>query len=283
MPLRIAEHGHEQVDAFLWGLLPDNDGVSKRWGERFHVSHRHPFQLLSYVGEDCAGAIQLVQPDKVEAFLSQQNAHIQWLSPAELEDRVKTVLRDQSATRFAQDHGQFSLAGAQPKIALHYDSKGKRWGIPEGSIPTTHILKPATDDFDGKAEVEHLCLRLAAKLNFAVPPTQVIDVGGTQVFVARRYDRTPDGMHRIHQEDMCQALSHPPHHKYQNQGGPGPLEIVNLLRTSSSKPEERRLAILRCLGVQLAHRGNRCARQELLSADCRQRPGSFGTPLRFDQ
>ncbi len=42
---------------------------------------------------------------------------------------------------------------------------------------------------------------------------------------------------RLHQEDLCQALAVPPRHKYQNEGGPGPREIVDLLRTNSSQPE----------------------------------------------
>ncbi len=238
MPLRTTEHPHDRVDAFLWGLLPDNDGVLKQWGERFQVSHRHAFQLLSKVGEDCAGAIQLVQPDKVDRFLNHKNDNVNWLTAAEVEDRIHALLRDHSATRFARDHGQFSLAGAQPKIALHYDRQKKRWGIPEGSVPTTHILKPATDDFEGKAEVEHFCLRLAGKLGFPVPATQVINFGGAPVFVARRYDRTRDGKRRIHQEDMCQALGHLPQKKYENQGGPGAAEIAALLREHSSEPVE---------------------------------------------
>ena len=35
---------------------------------------------------------------------------------------------------------------------------------------------------------------------------------------------------RIHQEDLCQALGVPPSRKYQNEGGPGPKEIVGLFR-----------------------------------------------------
>ena len=47
----------------------------------------------------------------------------------------------------ARDAGQFSLAGAQPKTALVFD--GQRWGVPYGPTPTTHILKPPSDVFDG--------------------------------------------------------------------------------------------------------------------------------------
>ena len=240
MPLRQAEHGQDQVEPFLWGLLPDNDRILKQWGERFHVSPRHPFQLLCHVGEECAGAVQLIRPDQIEAWRNHREDGVRWLKPPEIDDRIATLLRDHSATRLAGDRGQFSLAGAQPKIALHYDPKRKRWGVPEGSIPTTHILKPAADEFDGKAENEHFCLRLAGELGFAVPRSEVLQLGGAPCFVVKRYDRkVVDGrVLRIHQEDLCQALGHRPQTKYQNQGGPGAAAIVSLLRKQSSKSEE---------------------------------------------
>lgn len=60
MPLAAAAHGHTRIEAFLWGLLPDNEFVLDRWAKRFHVSARSAFALLSHVGEDCAGAVQFV-------------------------------------------------------------------------------------------------------------------------------------------------------------------------------------------------------------------------------
>ncbi len=47
MPLAAAEHGHRPVEAFLWNLLPDNEAVLARWAQRFQVSGRNPFALLS--------------------------------------------------------------------------------------------------------------------------------------------------------------------------------------------------------------------------------------------
>ncbi len=38
------------------------------------------------------------------------------------------------------------------------------WRVPEGPTPTTHNLKPATGPFDGYAENEHFCLKLAQRL-----------------------------------------------------------------------------------------------------------------------
>src|SRR5580704_13899719 len=58
MPLALAEHGHATVDAYLWGLLPDNEIIIERWARRFQVSARNAFALIAHVGEDCAGAIR---------------------------------------------------------------------------------------------------------------------------------------------------------------------------------------------------------------------------------
>jgi HipA-like protein len=57
MPLAAAEHKHDPIEAFLWGLLPDNQVVLERWAKRFQVSARNAFGLISNVGEDCAGAV----------------------------------------------------------------------------------------------------------------------------------------------------------------------------------------------------------------------------------
>jgi len=47
MPLASAEHGHARIEAFLWGLLPDNDRVLENWGRRFQVSPRNVFRLIT--------------------------------------------------------------------------------------------------------------------------------------------------------------------------------------------------------------------------------------------
>ena len=67
MPLALAEHGHAKIDPFLWGLLPDNEMVLDRWARKFQVSARNAFGLIACVGEDCAGAIQFVRPQRLEA------------------------------------------------------------------------------------------------------------------------------------------------------------------------------------------------------------------------
>jgi len=241
MPLTASEHRHDLIEPFLWGLLPDNDGVLRRWGTRFQVSPKNAFALLSHVGEDCAGGIQFVRPEKIESWkAAPPKGKVDWLGRNELNERMELLLRDHAATRSGSDLGQFSLAGAQPKIALFYDEGKKRWGIPSGSTPTTHILKPATGAFDGLAENEHFCLRLAKECGFATASSRVEYFGECPVIVVERYDRLRQskGVLRIHQEDFCQALGRSPQQKYQNEGGPSANEILSLIRRYSSNHAE---------------------------------------------
>lgn len=245
MPFAATDHKHATIDAFLWGLLPDNDGVLKRWGERFHVSSRNAFRLLMHVGEECAGAVQLVQADQADEWLSTSTSgRVKWLNDTEIAERMSLLLKDHSATRISTDQGHFSLAGAQPKTALHYDPKGDRWGVPSGSTPTTHIFKPSTGDFDGYVENEHFCMALARKLGLSAASSVIRRFGDVPVIIVERYDRLRTGAKvlRIHQEDMCQALARMPHLKYQNQGGPSAVEVMQLVRQHSTArdTDERR-------------------------------------------
>ena len=118
MPLGTARHGHASVTSLLWGLLPDSEFILGQWGRRFHVSPRNPFALLAHAGEDCAGAVQFVGRERLDAFLTARPGEVEWLTEADVASRLRRLQADASAWRTAEDTGQFSLAGAQPKTAL---------------------------------------------------------------------------------------------------------------------------------------------------------------------
>ena len=82
MPLAAKEHGPAAIEAFLWGLLPDNEFVLDRWARKFQVSARNVFALISHVGEDCAGAVQFVLPDRVAAIKNGEQDKTEWLTEA---------------------------------------------------------------------------------------------------------------------------------------------------------------------------------------------------------
>lgn len=238
MPLAALDHPHDRIEAFIWGLLPDNEYILDRWAKKFQVSSRSPFALIANVGEDCAGAVQFVRPDRLEAVLDAQAPDIAWLTEADVAERLRQLRSDNSAWRRPGDSGQFSLAGAQPKTALLF--RDGRWGVPSGRTPTTHILKPPSAEFDGHAENEHLCLALARAVGLPTATSTVMRFEDEIAFVVERYDRliTHESIQRIHQEDMCQAAGISPMRKYENEGGPGVTQILEILRGSSSAPEE---------------------------------------------
>ncbi|HWL88354.1 MAG TPA: type II toxin-antitoxin system HipA family toxin [Polyangiaceae bacterium] len=238
MPLALAEHRHGAVDPYLWGLLPDNELILERWAQRFQVSARNAFALLAHVGEDCAGSVRFVRPERRGVLATGSEDRVDWLHEREIAARLRTLREDASAWRQATDTGQFSLAGAQPKTAFFFD--GKRWGIPSGTIPTTHILKPGAPGLDGHAENEHFCLLLARELGMAVASSRVERFEDEVAIVVERYDRfrTERGFVRVHQEDICQALAIHPARKYENEGGPGARDVVALLREYSGEPTE---------------------------------------------
>lgn len=244
MPLAARSHGHREINAFIWGLLPDNDRTLERWARQFHVSARNAFALIGNVGEDCAGAVQFVRPERLEEI--GQGGTVEWLDENEIAKRLNSVLTDASTGRTARDNGQFSLAGAQPKTALL--KFGDRWGVPSGRIPTTHILKPPSRLLPGHAENEHLCLRVAASLGLRTVESRVVFFRDQAAICVTRYDRYPLDdtsdlplIARLHQEDMCQAMAVHPERKYQNEGGPGPEDILRLIRDSAADPDRRGL------------------------------------------
>jgi serine/threonine-protein kinase HipA len=186
LPLTAASHGPSAVEPWLWGLLPDNPLVLERWGKDFHVSSRNAFRLLEHVGEDCSGAFQLVRGERAREW-ERVGGDVAWLTPKQIEARLRDVRADPSRTRTAADAGQFSLAGAQPKIALYRD--GERWGVPSGRTPTTHVLKPRTGDLEGLVENEHYCLSLAAAVGLPVARSEVCRFGKETCIVSTRFDR----------------------------------------------------------------------------------------------
>ena len=237
MPLAAREHGSAAIEAFLWGLLPDNELILQRWAQRYQVSARNAFALPSQVGQDCAGAVQLVAPERLENVRNGNEDRIEWLDERSIAERLRLLREDHAAWRLPRDTGQFSLAGAQPKTALLLEKD--RWGIPSGRIPTTHILKPPTGHFDGHAENEHICLAVARALGLPAASSQVMKFEQETAIVIERYDRQRSGndILRVHQEDACQALGVMPTKKYQNEGGPGVSDVLQLLSAQSSARE----------------------------------------------
>ena len=238
MPLRADPYPRVSIEPWLAGLLPDDEDVLRAWSARFQVSRRNVFGLLGEVGEDCAGAVQFVRPERLDEFLEVAPPSVEWLTEGEVGRRLAELRLDPALGRHPADPGRFSLPGVQPKTALLFEDG--RWGLPAGATPTTHILKPENRRFPGLVENEHLCLRVARAVGLPAATSRMDRFGDQLALVVIRYDRVRVGSEwvRLHQEDFCQALGVPPERKYQNEGGPTVRNMVDLVRSESSSPDE---------------------------------------------
>lgn len=232
------------VQAYFANLLPDSRTILDRVARRYGVS-TEPFALLSAIGRDCVGAVQLLPVDAAPPDVRRVDA-----TPIN-EAGVADLLTRATSTALPFDDGddlRISLAGAQEKTALLWH-RG-RWCVPHGATPTTHILKlplgrvgAMQADFSTSVENEWLCSRIFEAFGLPIAHCEMAGFGPHKVLVVERFDRRrfKDWIARLPQEDMCQALGLPPERKYEAHGGPGMKEILDVLRGSAAAPQDRTL------------------------------------------
>jgi len=230
MPVAASHHPKRSVLPFLEGLLPDSSAALSAIATTFGVSPKNPFALLSNIGRDVAGAILFVRPGDDPPSLAPPMARYRLVSNTEIGTMLRaSITRYELGVDIQGSPGQFSLAGAQPKIVLYRDKDG--WAVPEEGTPTTHILKPVSGPIRQIDVVEHLTMSAARRLGNIVAQSSLASIDGVGVFVSERYDRVVQGgvVTRLHQEDLCQALAVSPAKKYQRQdGGPSVRDIAKL-------------------------------------------------------
>jgi serine/threonine-protein kinase HipA len=242
MPLAAATHKKRAIFPYLQGLLPDSEEALNAIARRYAVSYRSPFALLTHVGADVAGAVQIVSPQTEPSDAAGLRGNSRVVDDSEIGTMLRQVLDEYAeGIPYIGSVGNFSLAGAQPKIALFKNTQG-RWAIPEGATPTTHIFKPVAGTIRRIDVVEQLTMTAARILGCTVAASTLQTFDGLDVFVTERYDRKFEHgiWHRLHQEDFCQSLGVPPDKKYQHRdGGPGLAKIAALIRSLPFEEDRR--------------------------------------------
>ncbi|WP_454850582.1 type II toxin-antitoxin system HipA family toxin [Promicromonospora soli] len=258
MPVAPSRYAKKWIDPFLEGLLPDNSEVRERWGQRFGVNGRNAFALLEHMGADCAGAVEF-HPDETGV---DRQAVLERVSEHDIAEHLAGLRSDDTA--WAVGGERWSLAGAQGKFTLAQGVDGG-WYEATGAAPSTHIVKPGVSGYRDQALNEHVSLRAARILGMNAAATEFVTFEGQAALVVTRYDRRrgADGtITRVHQEDMCQALSVYPWRKYEASGGPTAARIAGLLWESGSEPSRdvpafvRAVAFNYLMGAPDAHAKN---------------------------
>lgn len=233
-----------QVKNYFDNLLPDNEKIRSRLGKRFHAK-ADTFSLLTAIGRDCVGAIQLLpegaNPDGWNRVTCDA------LTDAQVANILQMTASDEASSHAEQDDFfRISIAGAQEKTA--FTRFGNRWCRPQGSTPTTHIFKLPLGtiaggglrvNFSDSVHNEWLCAQIMSALGLPTATTSIATFGNETVLVVERFDRQwmDDGtwIARLPQEDFCQALGQSPETKYEKHGGPGMHQCLQLLQGSVDK------------------------------------------------
>lgn len=241
------------VEHYFDNLLPDSPAIRSRIRARFKTRSVEAFDLLTAIGRDCTGAVQLLPP-KAEP-LGWDRIDAAPLTEAQVEHRLRAVTVVAPLSDEEQDDFRISLAGAQEKTALLH--MAGRWFRPRHATPTTHIVKLPLGiiggfrgDFSDSVENEWLSAELLRELQLPVADAAIARFGGQRALVVTRFDRRWIGVEareaekaqfkpqrgmwiaRLPQEDLCQAMGLPYTLRYEADGGPSIADALALLANS---------------------------------------------------
>tara|TARA_R110002072_G_scaffold74374_4_gene176277 strand:- start:47960 stop:49255 length:1296 start_codon:yes stop_codon:yes gene_type:complete len=201
------------------------------------------FSILRAIGGECAGAFSVLP------YISEPKQQKDWKYEPLAEEQLKTLIdRKGQIYNFKQSDGapiRLSLAGAQDKCPILV--REGEFFIPENEAPSSHILKFQVSDLTHMPAYETILMRLARTIGLPVVEVELKSLEGNPAdnpaksfILITRYDRvwdeTGEVVHRLHQEDFCQALGYGYDKKYQDDGGPEFSEIINLIKSYSDEP-----------------------------------------------
>ncbi|MFT3953811.1 MAG: type II toxin-antitoxin system HipA family toxin [Piscinibacter sp.] len=266
------EQRGDAVLHYFENLLPDSADIRRRLRRRFHARSDDAFDLLTAIGRDCVGAVQLLPHGAEPAGWNRIEAEP--LKDRDVAAILASVTSDAPLGQREEDDFRISIAGAQEKTALL--RMGGKWHRPHGATPTTHILKLPLGlvgnmraDMTDSVENEWLCARIMSALGIDTATTEMAEFGDTKALVVTRFDRRWQGIAagteqkarfkppeeawiaRLPQEDFCQALGVAPDRKYQSDGGPSVQDCLQVLAASEDAEADRSILALSQLAFWL--------------------------------
>ena len=225
LPLRDEQFDSARTTVFFENLLPP-DQVRRKLGPILHLSRHNIFGFLDALGGDCAGAISLWPHGE---------------GPTSENERVKRLDEDEAADILGSlkkrplyvngiDGYRISGSGAQNKlIARIVDGHIE---LPLFGAPSTHIIKPAIQDYEDSVYNEYFSMRLAERLGLATAKCGLMRVKESICYWTERFDReiVNGQVRRLHQEDFCQICGVSGELKYESEGGPSFAQCMTVMQ-----------------------------------------------------
>lgn len=232
------------ASVFANGLLPEGrhrQAIAAELG----VAVTDTYSLLRRFGRDVAGALVI--------DVDEPGAREEGVVPYTLASLEEEIIGLPERPLGIHGDSELSLAGLQDKLLL-VDLGNGTWGRPRHGRPSTHILKVDDPQRPGLVDAEAACLSLARLLGLTTIESRVETIAGKRCLIVSRFDRRIDiagALHRVHQEDLCQALARNPdaargRGKYEDAGGPSLADTAALLDryASNSGPQLDRLVAI---------------------------------------
>lgn len=214
---------------FFEGLLPEG-AVRAAIARSFHLSEEDGFGLLKELGAECAGAVAVLAPSVEPAPAG--GGHLRPLNDEQLSSLVEDLPRNPLGVDSESDGVRLSLGGIQHKLVLARAADGQ-FMQPLDGAPSTCLLKPEFGQYDDLVANEAFCMKVGERSGLRVASTQILEIESRSCLYVKRFDRDLDRRERVvrvHQEDICQALGLLPAAKYEENGGPGIFDVVDLFR-----------------------------------------------------
>lgn len=253
------------VKRFLENLLPEGRALDIV-AHTHQVSKNNVYALTHELGKEPVGALSfspdIANPAQYEALAPLRRP----ISNKELSSRI----RDRETTPFPVWDGKvrLSVAGYQDKLQVLVE--GNQISLADGSLASTHILKPESQNRNTPHMVanEHYCMTLASALGLIVAPVSLRRIP-EPILLIERFDRqlvlhndtqTVMSVRRRHVIDGCQALDLPVSMKYERYLGNGRdvrhirdgVSYEKLFKLNTfNDPLVAKLAILRWALIQL--------------------------------
>ena len=240
LPLEEKTFNAHRTRIFFEGLLPE--GFTRRCvAEWMHMDENDYVSILAGLGRECLGALKIMD----------ESGEVITPEYRELSEREVYALASEGATESAElvTKSHLSLTGASGKVGLYYNAKEKKWYLPIGEAPSTHIVKQSHVRLKKIVANEQLCLLTAKYLGIDIPESFIVTTDGDEeavLLATKRYDRkfADDNMilngmpvpRRLHQEDFAQALGIAASNKYEKNNEGYLKMLFDILRAHSSDP-----------------------------------------------
>lgn len=156
LPTQIKAFPARQTRPYFRNLLPEGAALAAV-AKTLEVKSSSYLKILHALGNECIGAV-IVEADDIE--VDERKYGYESISREALSE---TFQQGAEGIARLQEEVKLSLAGAQSKMGLYVDFSQKvpQYFLPQGSAPSSHIVKASNRHFEQLSENEYFCLQLA--------------------------------------------------------------------------------------------------------------------------